>query len=76
MKIYENDDCDEVIINEFRMAGSITDAKCKKCNNNLIHSEEYDTFFCPKCNEWGEAKCNDPNCEFCQKRPDKPLGTK
>lgn len=38
----------------------------------LAYSEEYDTYYNEETNEWVEDKCDDPNCEFCVNRPDKP----
>jgi hypothetical protein len=37
------------------------------------YSEEYDSYFLRESNEWVEAKCSDPNCEFCVNRPERPL---
>lgn len=45
---------------------------CKKCGTKLEHSQEHDAFYCPKCNEWAEKRCWDPDCEFCRGRPEKP----
>lgn len=45
---------------------------CKKCNSVLLYCEEYDTYYCPKCDEWSEEKCGDPDCYFCNERPEKP----
>lgn len=39
----------------------------------IAYSEEYDTYYNEETNEWIEDKCDDPNCEFCINRPDKPL---
>lgn len=37
------------------------------------YSEEYDAFYNPETNEWIDSKCSDPTCEYCTKRPEKPL---
>jgi hypothetical protein len=42
-------------------------------NKNLVYSEEYDAYYNAKTNEWTEDKCDDPACEFCKNRPEKPL---
>ena len=41
--------------------------------SNNKYSEEYDTYFDPTQNMWLEDKCTDPNCEYCVKRPERPL---
>lgn len=37
------------------------------------YSEEYDAYYNPETNEWIDSKCSDPTCEYCTKRPEKPL---
>ena len=37
------------------------------------YSEEYDAYYNPTTNEWIESKCDDPTCEFCTNRPERPL---
>ena len=37
-------------------------------------SEKHDSYFCPRCEEWIEDKCDDSDCEFCSNRPDKAPG--
>jgi len=64
VKIIEDIDKNEVIINDIRIEGSIADEKCPKCNNFLILYEKYDSYFCAYCNEWTERKCSDPDCFF------------
>jgi hypothetical protein len=46
--------------------------KCLVCWEKTEHNEQYDAFFCKKCDEWKEIGCNDPTCEFCPGRPEKP----
>ena len=36
------------------------------------YSEEYDCYYCEPCNIWSEDKCDDPMCEFCNRRPVTP----
>jgi len=48
---------------------------CDKCGNPKEYHALYDAFFCAKCNEWRESRCEDPNCEFCPKRPEKPINS-
>jgi len=73
IKIIEDENSGEVIIDNIRIGGFIYDEKCKKCNNFLVYYEKYDAFFCAYCNEWVESKCRDKECEFCKSRPEKPL---
>lgn len=76
MKVIEDNDTCEVIIDDKLIdgfKGFICDEKCKKCNNPLIYYEKYDAFFCAYCNEWVEEKCENPYCEYCKNRPDRPL---
>ena len=42
------------------------------CSGGIVHrSEEYDAYYCENCG-WLEPKCSDPECEFCQNRPEVP----
>ena len=45
---------------------------CNKCNAELDYYWEYDCLYCSECDEWSEQKCSDKECEFCNKRPEKP----
>ena len=47
--------------------------RCNRCGHALEQDPDYDAHFCRQCNRWTEAKCQDPNCEFCSKRSEKPL---
>ena len=47
--------------------------KCEKCESLVDYNEENDAFYCSQCNEWLEGQCNDPTCEFCNKRSEKPI---
>jgi hypothetical protein len=42
------------------------------CNDTKQYSELYDAYYCPECNIWLESKCDDPECDYCPKRPDQP----
>lgn len=64
MRIIEDINNDEVIINDIRIEGFIADDKCSKCGNFLIMYKKYDSYFCAYCNEWTERKCGDPYCFF------------
>ena len=73
MKIFEDDDSCDVIIDGTRIEGYIFDEKCKKCGNFIIYYDRYDAFFCAYCNMWTNQQCGDVDCEYCKNRPEKPL---
>ena len=52
---------------------SKVNAICSTCGENKHFNYEYDALFCIKENKWLETGCNDPECQFCKDRPDKPL---
>ena len=37
------------------------------------YSETFDAFYDPQTNVWLESKCDDPTCDFCRYRPDRPI---
>lgn len=43
-----------------------------QCGCKKSYSEEYDSYYCADCNKWLENTCNDPDCDFCQRRPNLP----
>lgn len=45
---------------------------CLVCLQPLYYNDEFDSSYCAECNEWREESCSDPNCEYCQGRPEKP----
>ena len=49
---------------------------CLYCSHPFTHHERYDAYYCAKCNYWKEEKCPDKECEFCNRRPEKPLRPK
>lgn len=44
----------------------------ERCRSDLLYCEVHDADFCPSCDEWGEAPCGDPDCDFCPTRADRP----
>ncbi|WP_298273489.1 hypothetical protein [Geobacter sp.] len=46
---------------------------CKSCGTRLEFDPNYDALFCPMCNEWRDELCGKKSCEFCGKRPEKPV---
>lgn len=45
---------------------------CNVCLDPLAYNDEHDSIYCPTCDEWREASCSDPDCEYCLARPTKP----
>lgn len=37
------------------------------------YSERWDAYYDSNANEWLESKCDDPTCEYCVNRPEKPM---
>lgn len=42
------------------------------CRHPRSYSQRWDAYYCEHCDAWIEGKCNDPDCEFCVGRPEKP----
>lgn len=42
------------------------------CGAKIQYNEEFDSYFCGKCNIWLNAACSDPNCMYCKQRPARP----
>lgn len=42
------------------------------CTHPRQYSARYDSYYCERCDAWVEARCGDPDCEFCRGRPDRP----
>ena len=38
----------------------------------IQYNEEFDAYYDDETNEWIEDKCDDPTCEYCTTRPDRP----
>lgn len=67
----------KVIIDDFEFYGHIEQDKfCPQCKFNLVYYDDFDTYFCPKCNSWTEAKCSDTHCNYCPNRAEQPLPSK
>lgn len=39
----------------------------------IKYSEQYDANYNGITGEWTESKCDDPTCEYCDGRPEKPM---
>lgn len=52
---------------------ALIEGKQLKCGHKTKYSEKYDCYYCKECNKWLEGQCSDKECEFCSKRPDKPM---
>lgn len=49
---------------------------CEVCDTILFRNDKHDAYYCPKCDEWAEGNCGEPNCEYCVGRPNKPSEAK
>ena len=75
MKISE--EYGRVKIDDLEFYGQIEEEKfCSKCKFNLVYYDDFDAWFCPKCNYWIQSKCSDPDCKYCANRPETPLTRK
>jgi len=45
----------------------------KKLWKEKKYSIEHDAYYNSETNQWLENKCNNPYCEYCKHRPEKPL---
>jgi hypothetical protein len=41
-------------------------------NDELKYCWVWDCNYCHICDKWVEMKCDDPCCEYCPLRPEKP----
>jgi hypothetical protein len=46
---------------------------CNRCGGRIQLNEQYDARFCGTCRRWTESKCSDPKCQFCTRRPARPV---
>lgn len=46
---------------------------CTVCGSMPVRNPVYDAYFCPQCNIWLEAICDDKHCMYCLNRPNKPI---
>lgn len=44
----------------------------KHMKSRAEFNEKHDAFFDKEKDIWLEEKCNDPDCDFCKDRPNKP----
>jgi hypothetical protein len=74
MRVVEDENNGVVYIEGREIDGFIDDEKiCSQCSRPLIYFWDYDAYFCAPCNIWLEPRCDDKTCQYCIKRPDKPL---
>jgi hypothetical protein len=45
---------------------------CPECLEKSSFSAFHDAYFCMNCDIWLDEKCSEPNCQYCNLRPDKP----
>lgn len=43
------------------------------CGQEKSYNEQWDAYFCAKCEIWLEPMCKDKDCDYCVHRPEKPL---
>lgn len=46
--------------------------KCDVCGSDAVRNDTYDSYYCPRCEEWLENGCGHPACDFCSGRPEHP----
>lgn len=46
---------------------------CNRCGSAIERDEEHDAYCCRACRRWIEPRCGDPTCQFCRRRPARPL---
>ena len=73
MEIFEDSNTGAVHIDKKIVYGFISDKTCPQCGHKQVYYEKYDAFFCPKEDIWLEKGCSDPKCEYCGKRPSRPI---
>ena len=47
----------------------------RDCGSEVQYNSEYDAYYCELCNQWLEKTCDDPECDYCINRPEKPSQT-
>lgn len=45
---------------------------CEKCHNVLKYNRKHDAEYCDICDLWAIKACGDPECDYCNDRPEKP----
>ena len=73
LSVVEDEEKGVVIVGDHEVDGFIDDQCCPECAELRIYCYDYDAFLCPQCNLWLDSACSDPACEYCRKRPWKPL---
>lgn len=71
--VEEDEKNDLLLVDGHEYDGFIDDTACETCSELRIYSSQYDAFFCAHCNKWIDEACKDPGCQFCSKRPWKPV---
>lgn len=51
----------------------MTSQKCRRCNRDVFHNEQWDAMFCLICNTWNEDSCDSSECTYCVDRPERPF---
>ena len=46
---------------------------CRICEQKTkYYNRKHDAYYCEACDEWLEKSCGDPDCDYCNDRPEKP----
>lgn len=45
---------------------------CPECGEPTDYNQEFDAYFCARCDVYSEKACSDLACQFCSKRPELP----
>ena len=57
-----------------QLEGWVEDADpCPGCGTLRVYAVVFDAFACLRCNRWLEVACEDPDCDYCHRRPSTPL---
>ena len=49
------------------------DRRCWICGSPVFMAVVYDSMLCFLCHSWLEASCSDPDCQYCDDRPERPI---
>lgn len=47
--------------------------RCADCGAPQVYAVLFDARLCMRCNCWLEAACDDDHCDYCRRRPERPL---
>lgn len=47
--------------------------RCADCGAPQVYAVLFDARLCMPCNRWLEESCDDHECDYCRRRPERPL---